>query len=248
MASPSSSSDPRRLHWVRVAVTQRVVEDTRIRERRDALSHDWTARLARWGALPLLVPNTWPQPEHLLEVWDAAAVLLTGGNTPALTELPPNLTRDSSPERDGVERKLIDEALRRGIPVLGVCRGAEMLNLHLGGRVAPVPRSGSHAGVFHPIAPVAMESGGPAIDFGAATVNSYHDLQIALPDLAADLRPFALAPDRTVEGFYHPRLPVLGVMWHPERAGPRCAPLDTLLSGVLRGHAPWLAAPASSSR
>jgi putative glutamine amidotransferase len=123
-----------------------------------------------------------------------------------------------------------------------------MLNLHLGGKIVPVPRSGSHAGVFHPLSPVTLAGGDLALRFAGATVNSYHDLQIGPDDLAPELVPFALAPDRTVEGFYHPRLPLLGVMWHPERAGPRCVQLDTLLSGILRGRAPWTAAPAPAPR
>jgi gamma-glutamyl-gamma-aminobutyrate hydrolase PuuD len=38
-----------------------------------------------------------------------------------------------------------------------------------------------------------------------------------MPQLAPTLRPFAIAEDQTMEGVYHPELPIAGVMWHPER-------------------------------
>jgi gamma-glutamyl-gamma-aminobutyrate hydrolase PuuD len=232
---------------VRVAVTQRVVEDLRLRERRDALSLDWAGRLHAWGAIPLLVPNRWPDPEQLMTDWAAQALLLTGGNTPL--QDPPRRRRpdDAAPERDITERRLIAWAVARRIPILGVCRGAELLNLVHGGRISAVDKGTSHAGIFHVLQPARDDEGAVAVPFPPATVNSYHDLWIAREDLAAGLRPFALGPDGSVEGFYHPSLPLLGVMWHPERAGPHSAALDALLRESLRGRVPWLAATTQTS-
>ena len=51
-------------------------------------------------------------------------------------------------------------------------------------------------------------------------VNSFHHWGIAESQLAKSLRPFALAQDKTIEGFYHKSLPIAGIMWHPEREQP----------------------------
>ena len=48
-------------------------------------------------------------------------------------------------------------------------------------------------------------------------VNSFHHNVIKQKNLGHDLEPFAVANDNTVEGFYHSELPIVGVMWHPER-------------------------------
>ena len=48
-------------------------------------------------------------------------------------------------------------------------------------------------------------------------VNSFHNNIIKLENLGKNLKPFAVANDYTIEGFYHTKLPMFGVMWHPER-------------------------------
>ena len=49
------------------------------------------------------------------------------------------------------------------------------------------------------------------------TVNSYHNQDITNSDLAPSLRSFAIATDETIEGLYHPKHNLAGIMWHPER-------------------------------
>jgi putative glutamine amidotransferase len=48
-------------------------------------------------------------------------------------------------------------------------------------------------------------------------VNSYHDQGITRDQVASPLEVFALSEDDIVEGAYNPDLPILGIMWHPER-------------------------------
>ena len=52
-----------------------------------------------------------------------------------------------------------------------------------------------------------------------AMVNSYHHWGITIAGLAPPLEPFAIS-DGMVEGFYHPTLPIVGIVWHPERKSP----------------------------
>ena len=95
-----------------------------------------SAAIARTGALPYLLPDL-PDPALLAAmVDDLDALVLSGGSdvSPQLygeTPLDPRWAGD--PERDAYERALITAATARRIPVLGVCRGLQVLNAALGG-------------------------------------------------------------------------------------------------------------------
>jgi gamma-glutamyl-gamma-aminobutyrate hydrolase PuuD len=116
-----------------------------------------------------------------------------------------------NPERDGTETKLLDHALGTGLPVLGVCRGMQLINDRFGGRSASVD---GHAAVHHDV-----DVKAPLTDFyGSKTeVNSYHDLCIAKNGLGAGLSAVAADIDGHVEALVHVAHAAVGVMWHPER-------------------------------
>ncbi|WP_318204456.1 gamma-glutamyl-gamma-aminobutyrate hydrolase family protein [Streptomyces sp. SCL15-4] len=123
-------------------------------------------------------------------------------------------------ERDAWELALIEAALAAGVPLLGVCRGMQLLNVALGGTL--VQHLDGHAetvGVFggHPVKPV------PGTLYGGIvpeelTVPTYHHQ--AVERLGAGLVPSAYAADGTVEAVELPadRGWVLGVQWHPEQS------------------------------
>jgi len=70
-----------------------------------------------------------------LRIGPCCGLLLTGGGDvdPALYgEIASPETDPPDPERDAVEAALIDEALARDLPLLGICRGMQLLNVHLG--------------------------------------------------------------------------------------------------------------------
>ncbi|MEU9353811.1 gamma-glutamyl-gamma-aminobutyrate hydrolase family protein [Streptomyces griseoloalbus] len=119
--------------------------------------------------------------------------------------------------RDAWELALIRAALNRRIPLLGICRGMQLLNVALGGTL--VQHIDGHAevpGVFgrHPVKPV------PGTRYGALapeqiSVPTYHHQ--AVDRLGEGLVPSAHAEDGTVEAIEVPAHPwVLGVQWHPE--------------------------------
>ncbi|GAA3139756.1 gamma-glutamyl-gamma-aminobutyrate hydrolase family protein [Streptomyces echinatus] len=127
-------------------------------------------------------------------------------------------TGPPAPERDAWELALIEAALTAGLPLLGVCRGMQLLNVALGGTL--VQHLDGHAevvGVFggHPVKPV------PGTLYGGIvpeelTVPTYHHQ--AVERLGEGLVPSAYAADGTVEAVELPsdRGWVLGVQWHPE--------------------------------
>ncbi|MEV6809216.1 gamma-glutamyl-gamma-aminobutyrate hydrolase family protein [Streptomyces sp. NPDC051132] len=127
-------------------------------------------------------------------------------------------TGPPAPRRDAWELALIDAALAAGLPLLGICRGMQLLNVALGGTL--VQHLDGHAeavGVFggHPVKPV------PGTRYGGIvpeelTVPTYHHQ--AVERLGEGLVPSAYAADGTVEAVELPadRGWALGVQWHPE--------------------------------
>ncbi|MEU6552545.1 gamma-glutamyl-gamma-aminobutyrate hydrolase family protein [Streptomyces sp. NPDC046915] len=126
-------------------------------------------------------------------------------------------TGPPAPERDAWELALIDAALAARVPLLGVCRGMQLLNVALGGTL--VQHLDGHAevvGVFggHPVKPVPGTLYAEAVP-EETTVPTYHHQ--AVDRLGEGLVPSAYAADGTVEALELPSAGwVLGVQWHPE--------------------------------
>jgi putative glutamine amidotransferase len=138
-----------------------------------------------------------------------------------------DLMRDVDEQRDEYEFRLIDEAMKFRIPVLGVCRGAQVFTVARGGTLVPdIECSGhpSHAKVGKTdrvhgvkIEPGSLLAGVATTEIG--TVNSSHHQAVEAP--GGDLRVSARSDDGVVEALEW-REPanrpfLLLVQWHPER-------------------------------
>ena len=151
----------------------------------------------------------------------AGLVLCGGGDLdPALFGQEDRGSLPPDPLRDRAELVLVHSYLERGLPILAICRGMQVLNVALGGDLlqdlgeARRPLHRGERDVTHPIrtAPGSLLERllGPA-----SVVNSAHHQ--AVDRLGRELRPTAWAPDGTTEGLEHLRLPAVGVQFHPER-------------------------------
>ena len=201
----------------RIGITQRVEIIERYHERRDCLDQRWSDLCFALECLPCPLPNTVPENvPALLDALNLDAVILSGGNSIACLD---PAAPHAAPERDAFEASLIDEALKRNIPVLGVCRGMQMINLHFGGELIPVE---GHVGLRHTLSVV--DGNYPL----AETVNSYHDWGIAPQGLGPQLKPIAVDSDGNIEAFQHSETKIFGIMWHPERE-PSFSSLDMQL-------------------
>lgn len=178
-----------------IAVTQRVDIFPDRGERRDALDQRWAAFLARCGFAPFPVPNEPTLVDTLWDDCDFAGLLLTGGN---------DLTRygGDAPERDETERRLLARARASGTPVIGVCRGMQVIQDSFG---VPLVRVDNHVATMHAI----------RIDDHVTDENSFHAL--AARESVGELAVWAQAEDGVIEGVRHAREPIVGFMWHPER-------------------------------
>lgn len=142
-------------------------------------------------------------------------LVLAGGSDiePARYGQPNVAARNPHPERDEMESRLIEEALALGMPVFGICRGLQMLNVAFGGSlmqdIGETHTNVRHGIVFQPgsqLAAIAQPE----------TVNSRHHQ--AIDRLGDRLRITARSPrDGVIEGIEAIGLPfVLAVQWHPE--------------------------------
>lgn len=174
-----------------VAVSQRMDMLPTRNETRDGLDQRLNDWLLAAGLLPFPVPNR----PALLTEWLARVtpqgIILSGGNDIGRT-----------PERDAVERALLDWAAARQLPALGICRGMQMMAIAAGGTLARIT---GHVRTRHALHGETVRG----------DVNSFHAWGLAA--LPPDYHALATAPDGSIEAMRRVDLPWEGWMWHPER-------------------------------
>lgn len=180
-----------------IAISQRVAIDPRHGERRDALDQRWVAFLLACGLTPVALPNHTPAVEALFAGLPLSGLLLTGGNSLACYG-------GDAPERDEAEALALSICRRRALPVLGVCRGMQVIQHAFGVPLHPVA---GHVAIRHAVTGA----------WARPDANSFHEWG------ASEAGPFqvlAVAGDGTVEAIRHPTESIHGIMWHPERDEP----------------------------
>ena len=191
-----------------ILVSQRVCAVPAYGEFRDALDVRWHSFLAAVGVQLVPMPSNGSASGYI-ESLGAGGVLLSGGN-----DLACMVPEEANVRRDRIEEDLLASALVRGLPVIGVCRGAQFLAHSFGSNLERVQ---DHVGRVHRIVPEGASKTG--FVFGSVDwVNSSHNYGITMPPI--DCTNLARAEDGTVEAFEHCTHRVLGVLWHPERESP----------------------------
>lgn len=191
---------------------------------------DYSRSVFAGGGIPVALP-TMDDPEAAVDlVQHLDGLLLAGGEDLA----PAFFGRSAQPglglvieQRDRHEWALLEAALKKDIPILGICRGCQLLNVYFGGTLyqdlatyfsVDIPHFSAHLGREALVHEVSLREGSYLRKcYGAANlwVNSLHHQGIET--LAPGLLPAARSGDGLVEGLQHRAARwVLGVQWHPE--------------------------------
>jgi putative glutamine amidotransferase len=188
-------------------------------DRADTVAAGVVAGVVAAGGIPLMLPVVDPSLASL-QLRPADALLLAGGQDLDLPDTGLGEERWIDPARDRHEFALWEEARRRQLPVLGVCRGLQLANVALGGTLEPHV-DGHDAGDEHAtrLHRVAVDPGtrlDALLSERTVDVNTIHHQTIGA--LGAGLVACARAPDGVVEAAEtSPGEPwFVGVQWHPE--------------------------------
>ncbi|MBU8899755.1 gamma-glutamyl-gamma-aminobutyrate hydrolase family protein [Corallococcus sp. H22C18031201] len=184
----------------------------------------------RAGGLPFVLPYS--DDASCVEAYldRVSGLLVTGGAFDIPPEAYGEKVRDGMGQvkegRTAFETQLMRGALKRNMPVLGVCGGMQLLNVVLGGTLfqdigREVPGAREHEQKHdrtQPQHPVEVRSGtllAEAVGHGQLMVNSTHHQAVARP--GTDVTVSAVAPDGVVEAIESTATGfALGVQWHPE--------------------------------
>lgn len=167
----------------------------------------------------LPIPNRLDNLSLQLKLCPPSLLIFTGGNNLKTTH-DGIVLDDLAPRRDKVEAHLYAFAKSNLVPVLGICRGFQHINVLEGGNMTFF-LSDHKPGVNHKV----LYQGKSYI------INSYHNHGVYSSQLSKNLEPIVFdANSDLVEAFCgrSTRMPVLGVQWHPERPGNSELLFDTI--------------------
>jgi putative glutamine amidotransferase len=194
------------------------------------LSAAYTDAVARAGGIPFIVPPVEDAAslDALLDVADAAILVGGGDISPERLGVPPSPHADLlHPRREAFDFALLEAALRRGLPLLGICLGCQIMAVHTGGTLYQhLPEEMPHSRVRHrkPSDPIGARHAvsvvpgsllARIVGVESMEVNSRHHQGIR--DAGHGMLVSARSADGLIEAIEDPSRPfILGVQWHPE--------------------------------
>lgn len=178
-------------------------------------------------------------PHHTTLDPDVAAaathLILPGGGdiTPAFFGQADHGSRNVDTELDILQLQALSRFVAQKKPVLGICKGLQIINVHFGGDITQhIDTADRHKWIGKDQHHFVYHSNLSRLDFfyqiygNSALVNSAHHQAVNHP--GEELIPVCRAGDNVIEGLAHRTLPILAVQWHPERLTEKGG--DTLLN------------------
>ncbi len=210
--------------------------------RRSYINHDYVRSVADNGGIPLIIPfidNT--DLKHLAEQWvnRIDGLILSGGHdiNPALYgEEPRPKLEEIWPARDHFDITLLETALKQGKPVLGICRGFQLINVYYGGKLLQDLSYADHELLKHnqghtpdlATHKVTLKPGTELAElFGEELmVNSFHHQVVT--EAGRGLTVSATSSDGVIEAVENKELKILATQWHPEMMSASCDKMTKL--------------------
>ena len=190
----------------------------------------YTEAVMHGGGIPVLLPVTM-DPERIRELFESVdGVLLCGG-----PDIHPNLYGEQikyycghvNHERDVFELELARLCIEEDKPLMGICRGSQVLNVACGGTLYQdinlqgatdfkhADNSESHSPVAHPVNLLTGKFFEQVLGISELEITSWHHQAVRAPGEGIEIA--ALCPDGIIEGVYMPaKKCIFGVEWHPE--------------------------------
>lgn len=185
---------------------------------------NYAESVARVGHVPVVIPRFGTDKQFDIAVSRLDVLIFTGGEDVN----PARYKADKSPKlgpvnalRDDYDFRLLAAARRRNLPIIGICRGCQLLNVAFGGTLwqdlpSEFPAENvQHRKVRHQISISPDSRFAQVLNVTNVIVNSYHHQ--AVKDVAPGFRVVAKSPEGVVEAIECDTYPAFGVQFHPEK-------------------------------
>tara|TARA_Y100000590_G_C15747383_1_gene1022681 strand:- start:4713 stop:5345 length:633 start_codon:yes stop_codon:yes gene_type:complete len=180
-----------------ILVSMRQLKIKSIDETRDTVDQKLLEWIIELGFEPFLISNKLSKKIKLNNIKNICGIILSGGSE--------KISRLNN--RFKVEKKLINFSIKKKIPILGICRGMQMLGFTQGANIKKIK---NHVKTRHKLLIEKKYS-----SLYPLNVNSYHNESVE--NVEEKFNIIAKAKDEVIEAFEHKLYPWLGWMWHPER-------------------------------
>ena len=177
----------------KILITQDINFDKKRKTFYDQLDIRLIKTLYRIGFKPITISNFYRNPSKFIEKLNIKGIVLSGGSDLGKFTL-----------RDNNEIKLISYGIKKKIPILGICRGMQIINKYYNGGLIKIE---DHVRKSHLIVNFSSKN--------KAIVNSYHNWEIE--NLPNQYNIIASCENGSIESIRHKALAWEGCMWHPER-------------------------------
>jgi len=180
----------------KVFISQRLDSVGKFDEKRNNLDIRFLKLFEKLNIIPILIPNDIYLTKKIIKDIKPKGIILTSGGDALKKDV-----------RYYSELLLINFAYKKNIPLIGICRGAQAINLYFSGKIKKIS---NHVRKNHKL----------NIHFGnkqKVITNSYHDYGIKKEILGKNLKVLGETNDGSIELFRHKSKKIVGMMWHPER-------------------------------
>lgn len=189
----------------KIAITQRLLENESYFEIRETLDIKYSEFVKECGFLPIILPYEVEFEEYFKNI-DISGVILTGGND--LNSCNPNIL---SQKRDKFEKQLLDYCISLNIPILGVCRGMQLIADYFN---CTFNKVSNQINIKHEL--VVNEKSKYNLYLNKLDyVNSYHNYSIE--KISNELIISGTNKDGVIKAIEHKKYKIFAQMWHSER-------------------------------